>query len=69
MRFCVDCKHHFSGRCESPNAEPYRDCVTGQYPTCEEMRKPFSYMGWGNGIHCDIDGCWFEPTFQTKEPA
>lgn len=57
MKFCKDCKHHFSGRCQSPQAETQRDPVTGEWPTALLMRCS-QLMDCGRTA-----ARWFEPTF------
>lgn len=73
MKFCKDCKYfrrfklpdmwgHGSvdASCLAPEAEEFRNPVTGDWPTCDDMREPPYRAPLSlNGI-CGPDAEWFK---------
>ena len=55
MLFCKDCKHVAEDWiCNHQDATVLRNIVTGNMPTCEDMRS-------NNGLGCGIEARWYEP--------
>lgn len=59
MKFCKDCKYHFSGKCQSPDAEDARDPIDGEWPTARSMRS--------TSLWCGHSAFWYEPTYPKKD--
>jgi len=73
MKFCKDCKHthevpeidilglklphNLPMECHAPKAEQSRDPVTGDWPTCQGMRKNFNS---GLSELCGREAKWFK---------
>lgn len=58
MRFCKDCKYHFNGECQAPDAEERRNPVSGMWPLARDMRS--------TPLHCGHFAYWYDPTYPDK---
>ena len=70
MKYCKDCEHvnkwewgpfdsFITYYCKHEKADNYSNTVTGETPTCDEMRV--------NENACGKYGRWFEPKSEAKE--